>query len=353
MSSPPVTRRCFSASLAAAAGLTAVGRSWANDSDEASAIDVHGRLSINDGKVVDQQGTPLSLAGPSLFWHNLGWAHNGGLEPGAYYNAASVRAALELWNAPIVRAAIGVETPGGYIENPGYAWARLTAVVDAAIDSGMYVIVDWHTHHAEEHVPAAHEFFAKVASRYSGHPNLIYELYNEPLPAADWQSVIKPYAEPLIDTIRKTDTENLIVVGTRSWSQDVDEAAESPIRDGGPLAYTLHFYAGTHCNGLRAKARRAVDAGLPLVVTEWGAINANGDGTADIQETERWMQFLREHKLTHCNWSLHSKEEGASILQPGTPPDGLWGENALTETGKLTTSIMRRWHTRRYLSKAD
>ncbi|MEM7763119.1 MAG: glycoside hydrolase family 5 protein [Pseudomonadota bacterium] len=313
-------------------------------------VDWHGQLRITNGRVSDQHGNPLSIAGPSLFWHNLGWAQPGGLEPGSYYKADVVAAVLRDWNAPIIRAAIGAERPGGYIPEPDYAWQKLTAVADAAIDNGMYVIVDWHTHHAEDYPEAAAQFFTRVARRYSGNPNIIYEIYNEPLPAADWTGVIRPFAEPLIKTIRAIDRDNLIVVGTPSWSQDVDAAARAPLEVSDNLAYTLHFYAGTHRQGLRDKALFAMDRGLPLFVTEWGAINADGDGTADIAETERWMAFLREHRLSHCNWSLHSKAEGASILKPGTPAHGRWTTADLTATGQLTTGIMREWHRRRYRS---
>ncbi|MEM8983655.1 MAG: glycoside hydrolase family 5 protein, partial [Pseudomonadota bacterium] len=223
------TRRQFTCALAGGLSVAAAGCSVAQQTASVRAIDVHGQLSTKDGKVVDQNGVALSLAGPSLFWHNLGWSDRGGLEPGDYYNPAVVRSALRLWNAPIIRAAIGVETNGGYIQHPDYAWSRLTAVVDAAIDNGMYCIVDWHTHHAEDHAPVAHAFFTRVAKRYAGYPNVIYELYNEPLPTANWSRVIRPYAADLMETIRAIDADNLIVVGTRSWSQDVDEAAKEPL----------------------------------------------------------------------------------------------------------------------------
>ncbi|MEL7022927.1 MAG: glycoside hydrolase family 5 protein [Pseudomonadota bacterium] len=308
-----------------------------------SPIAKHGQLGIKNGQVVDRNGRPFSVAGPSLFWHNKGWAHNGGLEPGAYYNARVVAAARRLWRASIIRTAIGVERYGGYIDEPDYAWQKLTTVADSAIAEGMYCIVDWHTHHAEDHIDVAVEFFQRVARRYVGMPNIIYEIYNEPLPAAEWRSVIKPYAAEVIRAIRAVDGRNLIVVGTSTWSQDVDLASEDPILGDPSLAYTLHFYAGSHGEALRDKARVAISRGLPLMVTEWGAVAANGDGDADQVETRRWMSFLREHGLSHCVWSLHSKEEGASILKPHTAPDGSWGTEQLTATGQLTTGIIRNW----------
>lgn len=59
-----------------------------------------------------------------------------------------------------------------------------------------------------------------------------------------WSGTIKPYAQAVISAIRAIDPDNLIVVGTPTWSQDVDVAAADPIA-GTNIAYTLHFYAGT------------------------------------------------------------------------------------------------------------
>lgn len=313
-----------------------------------SAIERHGKLSISDGSVVDAHGSPLSLAGPSLFWGNRDWGDRADYPPDSYYNAAVVEYVNQAWNAPIIRVAMGAETPGGYMEDPEGRWEKIVAVADAAIDRGMYVIVDWHSHHAEDHPQAAVQFFERVAHRYGDTPNLIYEIYNEPLPEADWKTVIRPYAETVIDAIRRIDSDNLIVVGTRSWSQDVDEAAADPIVGRGNIAYTLHFYAGTHRDELREKARAALDLGLPLMVTEWGSVDATGDGEVDVEETQRWMAFLRQHRLTHCNWSLHSKQEGASILTVDSAPDGDWNENNLTLSGRLVQDIVLGWHEHDY-----
>lgn len=313
-----------------------------------SAVGIHGALSVRNGRIVDSSGEPLSLAGPSLFWGNRGWQDRASYGPDEYYNADVVAYVRREWNAPIIRIAMGSESRGGYIEDPQGRWARIRAVADAAIDNGMYFIVDWHSHRAEERPDEAVAFFRRVAEHYGEHPNLVYEIYNEPLNTTDWATVIKPYAERIIAAIRDIDPDNLIIVGTQTWSQDVDKAADDPLTGFYNIAYTLHFYAGTHKQSLRDKALYAMNRGLPIMVTEWGTVNANGDGGVDAEETQRWMAFLREHRLTHLNWSLHSKEEGASILAPGSPPDASWDESNLTASGRLVTNIIRNWHEHDY-----
>ncbi|MEL6869851.1 MAG: glycoside hydrolase family 5 protein [Pseudomonadota bacterium] len=313
-----------------------------------TAVEVHGNLSVIDGRVVDESGAPLSLAGPSYFWGNSGWGARAAAEPSDYFNAQVIRYLQREWNTPIIRIAMGAESKGGYLDNPESRWGKISAAADAAIAEGMYFIIDWHSHHAEDNPAAAVAFFERVAQTWGNTPNLIYEIYNEPLNTTDWSTTIKPYSEQVIAAIRALDTDNLIVVGTQSWSQDVDKAADDPIEGFVNIAYTLHFYAGTHKQDLRDKAEYALSHGLPLVVTEWGSVNATGDGDVDVAETQRWMAFLRKHQLTHCNWSLHSKREGASILTPTAMPDAKWDDSSFSTSGKLVREIIRGWHQHDY-----
>lgn len=305
----------------------------------ATPVQRHGALAVKGNKVVDAQGKPLSLAGPSLFWSNSGWEGNGG----RFYHPAVVRYVKQDWHAGIIRAAIGADATGGYQSHPAENFARLEAVVDAAIAEGLYVIVDFHSHDAQRYPEVAVQFFGKVARKYGRYPNLIYEIYNEPLDTTDWATQIKPYAERVIASIRAIDPDNLIVVGTQTWSQDVDKAAADPLTGVHNVAYALHFYAGTHKQALRDKAVLAMNKGLALMVTEWGAVNADGDGGLAKEETERWLAFMREHQLTHLQWAFSDKKEGASQLKPGTDVNAPWSAANLSEAGLYIRGIVRDW----------
>jgi endoglucanase len=298
-----------------------------------TAVGRHGALKVKGGQIVDSAGQPVVLRGMSLFWSQ--WE-------GEYYNRDVVRWLRDDWNATVIRAAIGVE-PGGYIENPEREMAKAEAVIDAAIELGVYVIVDWHAH--QPHPEQAKAFFSRIAARYGHHPNLIYEPYNEPLPEHGWAEVIKPYHQQVIAAIRAHDPDNLILVGTRSWSQDVDEAAADPLQDRN-IAYVLHFYAGTHRQPLRDKAKRALERGAALFVSEWGTSEANGSDNLDEAETRLWWDFMEAHKLSYVNWSVADKDETSAALRPGASPNGGWSDAELSPSGRLVRERLRRMNPR-------
>ena len=301
-------------------------------SQDSTVVDVHGLLQVNGNSIVDKNGDPVSFAGNSFFWSNDNWGGE------RYYEPEVVSWLKKDWNTTIVRAAMGVEDPGGYLDNKTANKNRVKTIVDAAIDEGLYVIIDWHSHHAEDNTNEAVLFFQEMAELYGEHDNVIYELYNEPLDIS-WSNIIKPYAISVITAIRAIDPDNLIVVGTPEWSQRVDLAAADPITGFSNIAYTLHFYTIYHQQWLRDRANAALDDGIALFVTEWGSI---GYSLVD-PEANKWMTWCFDNKISHCNWAVNDKEEEWSILIPGASTSGGWGNDDLTDAGKLAKNIIMNW----------
>jgi len=254
-----------------------------------------------------------------------------------YWNRAAIEWLVSDWKITVIRCAMGIEQ-GGYLENPGTEKSRMEAVVDAAIALGIYVVIDWHDHHGESHTNEAKGFFSEMASKYGSYSNVMYETYNEPLQVS-WSGVIKPYHEQVIPVIRQH-TSNVIILGTRSWAQDIDEASRDPV-NGQNLAYTIHFYANTHRGELRNKVSQALSNGVALMATEWGTCDASGNGNLDLGETQTWLNFFAQHHISDANWAVSDKSEACSAMQPGASGNGGWSEGQLTDSGRFVRNSIR------------
>ncbi len=298
-------------------------------------VSAHGRLRAAGNRIVGQDGQPVSLAGISYGWSQ--W------EAARFYNAGTVNWLKSDWHAAIIRAPLGIHEEDGYFQHPERNKARVMHAVDAALAADLYVLIDWHDHNAHLHTEQSIAFFTEMARRYGGRPNIIYEIYNEPKTGYTWAKDVKPYAEKVIAAIRAIDPDNLIVVGTPNWSQDVDVAAADPVKDVN-VAYSLHFYAGTHKQKLRDKAAKALKSGAPLFITEWGTCAASGDGPIDDASVKEWLAFIRENQLNFCNWAVYDKHETAALVLPSAASDGGWKDADLSASGRYVRALVRDWN---------
>jgi endoglucanase len=288
------------------------------------AVQKYGQLRVMGNKIVDQNNSPVVLRGMSLFWSQ--WMPK-------YYDYYTLKWLRDDWCINVIRVAMAVDQ-GGYATNPNDEMDKVNAMVETATELGIYVIIDFHTHNAPTYIEQAKTFFNEVSLKYKDSPNVIYEIWNEP-EAHSWNDVIKPYCETIISVIRKNDTDNIIICGTRSWSQRVDEAALNPIKSSTNIAYTLHYYAGTHGSWLRNYATTALSKGIALFVTEYGVCEANGNGTINVDESNKWWTFLENNKISYCNWAVSDKSEAAAALKPGTSSSGNWTASMLTTSGTM------------------
>ena len=301
-----------------------------DNNDTSTIVGQMGQLSLSGISIIDKTENPIVLRGMSLFWSQ--GAPN-------YYNEETIKWLRDDWKCTVVRTAMGVES-GGYLENPEIEYNIITTVIDACIKLGIYVIVDWHDHHAEDHLESAKVFFGRISKDYGSYPNIIYEIYNEPLNIS-WGTTLKPYAESVINVIRENDPDNLIIVGTPNWSQDVEKVIGNRILDDNVL-YSLHFYTGSHRESLRAKAIKAISAGIPLFVSEFGISEASGNGIIDLNETNLWATFMDENNLSWCNWSVTNKDETSAILHPSTASLSGWEISELSEAGVIIRDYLIR-----------
>jgi endoglucanase len=285
-------------------------------------VDKYGALSVKGKYIIGQFGDTVQLRGMSMFWSQ--WM-------GQYYNKQTIKWLRDDWKCTIVRAAMGVDNKG-YLDNPQEEKENVYKVVDAAIELGIYVIIDFHSHDAYHQTEESKKFFSEMAKKYGKYPNVLYEIFNEPLQDISWSKDIKPYEEEVIKTIRKYDPDNIVIAGTRRWSQLVYEAALDPLSDVNTV-YTLHFYAASHGKDLIAEAQKALDKGVALFVSEFGTCDYSGNGELDLPATKVWLNFLDINKISWCNWSVADKDETASALNPGASDEGNWKAGDISPSG--------------------
>lgn len=291
----------------------------------------HGQLSVKGTQLVDKNGKHVMLRGMSYGWHSF-WPR--------FYNAESVKWLKEDWNANVVRAAMGIETgsPGmTYKENPEDAKAKIKAVVDGAIAADIYVIIDWHSHNIN--LREASLFFDEMSKTYAKHPNVIYEIFNEP-DEETWPE-IRAYSEAIIKIIRKNDPNNIILVGCPHWDQDINLPAADPIKEYKNLMYTVHFYAATHKQELRDRTDEALKKGLPVFVSECAGMEATGDGPLNMEEWQKWIDWMENRGISWITWSVSDKDETCSVLKKSASSTGNWKKSDLKKSGIKSREYLR------------
>jgi endoglucanase len=293
-----------------------------------SPVALHGALSVTGNQVVDKNSNPVQLKGMSLFWSQ--WM-------GKYYNSKAIDWLVDDWMVTVIRVAMGVEMDG-YLNHTQEEKDMVQSVVEECILKGIYVIVDWHDHHANMHLKESKAFFKEFSHAYGAYPNVLWEIWNEP-EEVDWAKVIKPYHEELVPVIRKN-SKSIIILGTDRWSSGVDTASEDPVA-GKNLAYTLHFYAFSHKDDYRRKAMTALNNSVPVFVSEWGTCDYSGNGTLDLDSSRMWAKFMDTHNISFINWAVSDKYESCSALLPGANENGDWKDSDLTPSGFFVRKLLR------------
>ncbi len=300
---------------------------------ENGLVKEHGKLSVKGAHLVDKNGKNFQLKGMST--HGIAWFPD-------FVNENAFKTLRDDWNTNVVRLAMYTAEYGGYCT--GGDKAKLKSLIDkgvqAATKLGMYVIIDWHIlqdQSPQTYKSEAKAFFEEMSSKYKNYDNVIYEICNEPNGGASWD-IIKSYAEEIIPIIRKNSPDSVVIVGTPTWSQDIDKAAANPLKEKNVL-YALHFYAATHTDGLRQRVTDCYKKGLPIFVSEFGCCDASGNGGNNFDQTKKWLTLLDSYGISYCNWNLANKNESSSAFKSSASANGNWKESDMSESGKW----IRKW----------
>ncbi len=279
------------------------------------SVSYNGWLHTKGSRLLNEHDEIVQLRGISS--HGIEWYGN-------LVTKENLKDLKEKWNTNIFRIAMYTDTNDGN----GYCFHQETdkelayQIIDMCIDLDMYIIIDWHIltdNNPQIHQDSAMTFFDEVSKKYSEVPNVLYEICNEPNGATDWDNNIKPYAEAVIPKIRANSPNSIVIVGTPSWSQYVNKAADNPLSFDN-ICYSLHFYSGTHKDREREIASYAIEKGICLFVSECGMTAANGDGELYTDEFKNWVSFMDKYSISYLYWSLSNKNEGSAILLPSYTP---------------------------------
>ena len=296
--------------------------------------------------MVDQNGVPTQLRGAST--HGMHWFPQ-------YVNQNAFQTLRDDWGINMVRLVCYPRDGGsvGYLTGGDSTKQQLDTLIQNGVDYatklGMYALVDWHVHayNPNEYLKEAKIFFTKYATMYKDHDNVLYEICNEPT-GTNWYSGngkdLYTYCSEVIKTIRAIDPDAIIICGTNTWSQDVDQVAAKPMKALGyeNIMYTFHFYSATHKENLMEKVRLATKDGTPIFVTEFGICSADGNGSYDAENADRWIALLDELNISFACWSYSNcNEKSAYFKSSCSNVGGDWTADDLTTTGKWLINTCR------------
>lgn len=302
-----------------------------NGKKEDNPYKAHGKLAVSGTDLVDASGSKFQLKGVST--HGLTWFAD-------FVSKDTYQYFKDSFGINLVRFAMYTDTGDSYGYCSGGNKSEIEELlgkgVDAATDLGLYVIIDWHILNDNDpnmHIDDAKDFFDRISKKYASYGNVIYEIANEPNGGTTWDSV-KSYAETIIPIIRKNAPDAIIIVGTPTWSQDVDVAAADPITDQTNLMYAVHFYAATHKDDLRNKVQSALDSGLPIFVSEFGLCDASGNGSIDYDQSDAWFDLINDKNLSYAAWNISNKAETSSLFDSSCTKTSGFTDDDLSDSGR-------------------
>lgn len=289
-----------------------------------------GKLYVKGSCIYNRYDEPFVLKGLSS--HGLQWY----TDVLTYENLKYLR---NEWGINVFRLAMYTEE-NGYIYDKSIK-DKVFELTDYLIDLDMYVIVDWHIlkdGDPMKYVNESQEFFKEYSSKYAKVPNIIYEICNEPN-GVTWKDSIKPYANTIIPIIRENSPDSLIIVGTPSWSSELNDVISSPLEFNNIL-YAFHFYAANHKTEYRRRIQEALDNNLCIIISEWGTTTLTGNDNLSLDASAEWLDFLNNNNISWINWSFSNKDEDSAILLPVTITEPADIEKNLTESGIFIKSVI-------------
>lgn len=318
-------------------------------------------LHVDGNQLKTAAGTAVWLQGLCL--DSMEWSAAG------EHIQQSIPVATEQWKANVIR--LPVKNNFWFGTGPwqkkgdgGITYRKLVdAAVEAANSRGAYLVLDLHNFGPPTEGDVA--FWKDAAVRYKNHPGVIFELLNEPH-SMSWKvwrdggrlhgpenayvsknakennldpddDETTPGMQALVDAVRSTGAQNLIIAGGLDWGYDLSGVAkdfalkDKPGCDG--IMYSSHIYPWKkdwQINTLDAAAKYPVFIGEVGTPPDW-------TGFSFIPEDERYedlskgewapdmLGLIQKYKLNWTGFSFHPKCGPMAISDWNYTPTPYWG----------------------------
>ena len=275
-------------------------------------------LHVAGNHLVDASGSQVILRGVSRSGTEFACVNEGGFGISLGPMDQGSIDGIKSWRANVVRVPLNEDCWLGINGvNPAYSGANyrngIVSFVNLLNQNGLYVILDLHwsapgttlaTHQAYmadlDHSP---DFWSSVATTFKGNDAVIFELYNEPLPDDQRDSVAAwtcwrdggtcpgvPFQaagmQTLLDAVRATGATNVVALGGVGFANYLSRwLAYKPSDPLNNLVAAWHVYNFNACNAVSCWEAMAVPvmSTVPVLVTETGM---------DACDATWWNTFL-------------------------------------------------------------
>ena len=313
----------------------------------------NGKLHVSGSKLLNERNEEVRITGLS----------HGGIslsnETKDEYSKEAF-ATLKKWGGNAIRTwVMPVEDYAGayhYIGNEEEYLNNLYEAIDNAIENDIYIIITWGPDSASDNPrPSTFiEAFRAIANKYPNDNHIIYELWNEPHGSTTWADV-KSFANTVIPEIRSISPDSLILVGTPNHDLNITEVINNGLSFDN-IMYTYHMYMQSWTSENINKLQTAIDANIPIFVSEWAATdNPLVEYLDYINEAQAYsfIRLLNKYNISHIGFCFH-----ATNWVYGFTNSGNWSttlpDSTLKQNGLFFKKILRDdYSTDKYLMKEN
>ena len=270
-----------------------------------------GQLHISGSKILDKNNHEVLLHGASIPTIISLTAENPTRDGITNLNSLH---SLRNWGANAVRlfAAADNHYSPAFIGNEDAFTTQYKKIIDMAIQSDMYIIVNWDParNDGASYTNEAVDFFTRISSAYPNDPHIIYEIWNEPEDSnnAGWTKV-HAHADAVIPVIRQNSPNSVILVGTPGWDYSALYTQGHELSYDN-IMYVFHLYMNS-CRGyLLERLADQVQAGVPIIVTEWGSMSIDRNTRLVYDElAEASAKMFDKYKISNLLFSFGTSND--------------------------------------------